>query len=145
MPFNIEVIKRVGKNIRDGSLEEAIEFIFSLLKRKNYELSVAIVGDSEMQKLNRDYREKDKTTDVLSFTYEKSPLNGEIILCLPQIKRQAKENQNTWEDELIVMLIHGILHLCGYDHKKDKVTREKMKKKEKNIIKKVIEKKIEIK
>jgi probable rRNA maturation factor len=69
-------------------------------------------------------------TDVLSFEYKKIPLVGEVVICLPQVKRQGGKN---WKNELIFMLIHGILHLCGYDHEKGEKEAKKMEKLQEEI------------
>lgn len=93
---------------------------------KNSELSVTWVGDAEMKKLNRTYRGKNKTTDVLSFPLlegrkmtkaPKGPLPlGDVVVSLAQTTRQAKERKVPFEGELALLVVHGILHLLGYDH-----------------------------
>ncbi|MFA5742896.1 MAG: rRNA maturation RNase YbeY [Candidatus Paceibacterota bacterium] len=91
------------------------------------ELSVAFVGLEKMQELNRDRRGKDSATDVLSFEYFKDPGMkgemeieplGEVVICPSYVEEQAKQNENTFQKELSFVLIHGILHLLGYDHEK---------------------------
>lgn len=95
------------------------------IKRKNAELSVNFVGDEKMKKLNRDYKGKDKTTDVLSFSmqegrrFDKVDL-GDIFISVPQVKKQSKKQGVHYKEELIRVLVHGILHLNGYDHKTKK-------------------------
>lgn len=89
-------------------------------------VSVSIVGDAAMRRLNAAYRGKDKTTDVLSFAYGESAVFprekaltkelGDLVLSLPQIKRQAKHNDRSLKEECSLMLVHGLLHLLGYDH-----------------------------
>ena len=90
-------------------------------------MTVAAVGDAEMRKLNKRHRGKDKVTDVLSFSYEdgksfqapssklQAPL-GDLVICIPQVKRQAKRIGRSVRDELGLMVVHGTLHLLGYDH-----------------------------
>ncbi len=106
---------------------------------QNKEISLAIVGDAAMKKLNRTYRGQNRPTDVLSF----APLNntegnltgqagdddllGEIIIDYAQIKRQAKELGRSIKDELIFILVHGLLHLVGYDDETEKGRREMVK------------------
>lgn len=91
---------------------------------KNCEISIVFVDAKKMQKLNMDYRKKDCATDVLSFEYEKQHakkqgnLLGEIVICPDVIEIQAEQNQNSFEKELAFVLIHGVLHLLGYDHEK---------------------------
>lgn len=94
---------------------------------KRAELSVVLTGDSEVRKLNRIYRKKDKTTDVLSFpllegmrmkggSKEKIVL-GDIVISVPQARRQALQQGKDFRAELALLLAHGILHLLGYDHR----------------------------
>lgn len=99
-------------------LERICELFLKAYKFKGREVSLAIIGDSAMRRLNRDYRAKDKTTDVLSFSnhdpYQKELL-GEIIISYPQIKRQAEEASKSVRSELEFIFVHGLLHLAGYD------------------------------
>lgn len=84
------------------------------------ELSVALSNDKQVQALNRDYRNKDKPTNVLSFPVaEPAPLLGDIVLALETVQREATEKSISFEDHLTHLVIHGFLHLQGYDHEKD--------------------------
>ncbi|MDP2744369.1 MAG: rRNA maturation RNase YbeY [Dehalococcoidia bacterium] len=93
------------------------------------ELSLTVSGDRVVHSLNRDYRGKDATTDVLSFalTAQKGRVKfvlppdglrhlGEVVVSYPQAARQARERSHSVERELAILVIHGILHLLGYDH-----------------------------
>ncbi len=86
-------------------------------------LSVVVVGDARMRALNRQWREKDRTTDVLSFPAGDAvgpglkPL-GDLALCLPVAVRQAKALRTTVEAEARLYLAHGLLHLLGHDHER---------------------------
>jgi probable rRNA maturation factor len=90
------------------------------------ELSLVLVGDAQMRRLNRQYRGMDKTTDVLSFPLLEGKklksglptrtLLGDVVISLPQTRKQAKEAGKTFEAEAALLLVHGILHLLGYDH-----------------------------
>ncbi len=93
---------------------------------KRAELSIVLTGDAEIKKLNRLYRKKNKTTDVLSFPLlegkkliggprESVPL-GDVVISVPQAKRQAAQQGKKLRQELALLLVHGILHLLGYDH-----------------------------
>lgn len=90
------------------------------LKIKATELSVVFVTSAEIRKLNQTYRRQDKATDVLSFAYEydKKRLNGEIIICSELAKQNAREYHHSVNQEISRLLIHSLLHLIGYDHKK---------------------------
>lgn len=83
------------------------------------DLSLAFIGDAKMRELNKKYRRKDCPTDVLSFAGEDEEL-GEIIICPAQIKKQAVANGNTFQNELIFILVHGLLHLAGYNDETEK-------------------------
>ena len=92
-----------------------------LTKRKHKgiarkELVVVFVNSSEMRKMNRQYREKDYATDVLSFQPAEPSSLGELVLCLPTIRSQAKRTGLSERGELGYMIVHGVLHLLGYDH-----------------------------
>jgi len=94
------------------------------------DLSIALVGQGRIRELNKKYRRKNRTTDVLAFPSEEIGL-GEIVICLKEIKKNAKRYETTFKKELSKVLIHGILHLLGCDHEKNKMETEKMEKKEK--------------
>lgn len=85
---------------------------------KNLNANLIFIGDAEMRKLNRRFREKDKTTDVLSFPIEANgkQVEGEIYISLPQANRQAPLFGNKPEGEILRLAAHGFLHLLGYDH-----------------------------
>ena len=82
------------------------------MKKKNLDISVAIVSPLEIKKMNKKYRALDKVTDVLSY----NDLN-EIVICLAQAKKQAGENNNSVKREMTFLFLHGLLHLLGFDHK----------------------------
>jgi rRNA maturation RNase YbeY len=80
----------------------------------------SLVSAAQMQKLNRAWRKKDYPTDVLSFpapdVFFRMGNLGELVICLPVMKKQAREQKHSSEQELEVLLVHGILHLMGFDH-----------------------------
>lgn len=88
-------------------------------------LTVAFVSDRKMRELNRFYRGKSQTTDVLSFPSEPDEFAddenylGDIVISLEQAEKQAEENDLKFETEIKQLILHGILHLCGYDHETD--------------------------
>ena len=81
---------------------------------KDYELSVALVGNTTSKKLNLAYRGKDMPTNVLSF--ELSPNEGEIVLDLAKIKTETKKFNRSFENLVAFLFIHGLFHLKGMDH-----------------------------
>jgi len=94
--------------------------------KSNLEVSIVFVGAGLMKKLNSRYRRINKATDVLSFSGDNNFI-GEILINYARIKIQAKKYNHTLNQELVFILIHGLLHLLGYDDKTTK-GRQKMEK-----------------
>ena len=85
-------------------------------------LDVLIAGDGELRRLNRRFRGQDRTTDVLSFPAEgtaRPGVAGDIAISADQARRNAKRLGHSVSEELKVLLVHGVLHLAGYDHERD--------------------------
>jgi probable rRNA maturation factor len=80
------------------------------------ELSVALADDAEVQRLNREYRAKDKPTNVLSFPAPHGPILGDVIIAYETLVREAGEEGIAVGDHLTHLTVHGLLHLLGYDH-----------------------------
>lgn len=106
------------------------------------EVSISLVSDDEIRQLNRDYRNKDQVTDVLSFPQVESLdearqanylFLGDIVINLDQVIRQAKEFQHSEARELSYLTVHSLYHLLGFDHKTDD-EKLAMRKKEKHIM-----------
>jgi len=114
-----EFLKRVARNVLEGE------------NKREAELSIALVGQGRMRALNKKYLGKNRVTDVLAFPSQNL---GEIVICLREVKKNAKKFNSTFEKELTTCLIHGILHLLGYDHEKGEHETEKMKKKEEDYL-----------
>ena len=119
--------------------------------KKEVNLSVAFIGSGRMRKLNRKYRGKNRVTDVLAFPesevlFEKfkiGPLQkvkglGEIVICLREVKKNAKRFNSTFEKELANVLIHGLLHLLGYDHEKNEKEAKKMQQKQQKYLEQIL-------
>jgi rRNA maturation RNase YbeY len=85
------------------------------------EVSVLFCGDARMRALNRRYRRRDRSTDVLAFPSEGPPgaLLGDIVISVPYASRQARRRREPVRKELDRLLVHGYLHLLGYDHETD--------------------------
>ena len=81
------------------------------------EITVRIVGADEGQALNRDYRQKDYATNVLTFDYTQAPLvTADLVLCAPVIAQEAREQRKTLQAHYAHMIVHGTLHAQGWDH-----------------------------
>lgn len=89
-------------------------------KKEDSVLSIIFVKSTEMRKLNLEYRKKNQPTDVLSFPESSDGENylGEILICIPEVRKNARIYNQEFEEELKRVLIHGILHLLGYDHER---------------------------
>jgi len=109
-------------------------WVQSALER-SAEVTIRFVDAEEGQSLNRDYRGKDYATNVLSFVYETRPLVlGDLVVCLPVVVREAQEQGKTVDAHFAHMIVHGILHLHGYDHETSAKDAEKMEAKERTIL-----------
>lgn len=82
-------------------------------------LSLLFCGDARMRRLNREWRKKDKPTDVLSFPSGETGFLGDVVIDVPYAARQARSRGHSLERELQILLVHGVLHLLGFDHEKD--------------------------
>jgi probable rRNA maturation factor len=112
-----------GRPLRDGGLTRWLAAVAPA--RVRGEVSIALVTDARMRKLNHQYRRKDAATDVLSFaasalseprSRSADPALGDIVIATGVAKRQAREAGHSYSTELRVLALHGFLHLLGYDH-----------------------------
>lgn len=129
-PVDENLVKNVPKIVLEGE------------NKSGADLSIAFVGQSRMRKLNKKYLGKNRTTDVLAFPepklfLKKLPLSlqktqnlGEIVISLRDVKKNAKRSRSSTEKELTRVLVHGILHLLGYDHEKSEKEAKRMLAKE---------------
>ena len=107
-------------------LQNQGESILLFLECENQELSVLLADDKKIRTLNKQYRGQDRATDVLSFSQNEeeeenkpnSHLLGDVVISTVTAKRQAAEHGLTLEEEIVLLLIHGILHLLGFDHER---------------------------
>jgi probable rRNA maturation factor len=119
---------RASKDVKfiEQSISKIIKYLNSkrirnrpLLAQKK-ELTVVFLTAVEMQKINSRFRKKNKPTDILSFSGVDEISIGELLLCSDVLKKQAKQHGHSFEAETFYMLIHGLLHLLGYDHEASK-------------------------
>ncbi len=117
-----EVIDNFGYKDYDY-LEKVISYTLDNEANSNSLLNIVFIDDTEMQRLNKLYRGIDRTTDVLSFAFNdnktiESEVNvlGDIYISIPKMQEQAKEYGHSEKRELSFLVVHGILHLLGYDH-----------------------------
>jgi len=84
--------------------------------RARGEVTVRVVGPAESRALNRRYRKKDKPTNVLSFPYDDPGVLGDIVICAAVVRREAREQGKSAAAHWAHMVVHGVLHLLGFDH-----------------------------
>lgn len=142
--MNLEIRNFTKDKINKKLFLEVVEKTFKILSIKDkIEISLVFIGNGRMKKLNKIYRGKNQVTDVLAFpegSYPKFivPKNfrnflGEIIICYPRAKKQAKEFGHSLFKELTILLIHAILHLVGYEDSPGK-NRQRMETKQNEIL-----------
>jgi len=138
--INFVVDRKYNKFIDRTRITNLIEKAFSILEVEPVpELSIIITGDNKLQSLNKSYRDIDETTDVLSFCNEYLDLEtginylGDIFISYPRADEQAKLGGHQTDLELELLIVHGLLHLVGYDHD-DKTTKIKMWKLQSQIL-----------
>lgn len=133
----LEINNFTTNKIDKENLEKIFKQTLKLAKvKKKIEVSLAIVGKDRMRKINKIYRKKNRVTDVLAFEADKD-LGGEIIICYPQVKKQAKLLNQSFKQELNLVFIHGLLHLFGFDHEKSKFKAQQMRMMEEKILKSI--------
>ncbi len=129
MPFEITSNLRKKKYPKKIKYEKIKEFVLG----NSYDLSLVFIGDSLSQKLNREFRGKDKATDILTFPV--SDDMGEIFINLDYAYKKAKKFDREPENYIAFLFIHGLAHILGYDHENERDA-EEMEKFEKKIRKK---------
>lgn len=117
------------------AISHLIQRMLSALGESRAVLSVEFIGDHRMRRLNAQYRGRNMTTDVLAFAMREAPgpssaLLGDVVISVPQAVRQAVEQEHSIQQELATLLIHGILHLLGYDHERSEIEARRMRRKE---------------
>ncbi|MDX2042737.1 MAG: rRNA maturation RNase YbeY [Acidobacteriota bacterium] len=124
----IEILNRQKLHeIDKNSAAKLASAVLDRIGRQDAELTITFIRDAAMRKLNREYRGKDKPTDVLSFAYHESDEGfaetdshvGDVVISVETAARYAAEFGLTFQRELEHLIIHGTLHLAGYDHETD--------------------------
>ena len=116
--------KKVGLALRP--LDRFSRRAFRQLKLKSNSANIAFVTDAEIARLNKTYRKKNKPTDVLSFPAQsskranKKKFLGDIAIAPAVARRYAKKNGRSLQTEICILILHGLLHLLGYDHEADR-------------------------
>ncbi len=121
--------------IREAVVRRVVQELLVSIGEAESEISIEFVGDARMRRLNRDYRQKDQTTDVLAFASREagcpaSLMLGDVVVAVSMARRQAASLGHSLNEELIRLLIHGLLHVVGYDHERGDKEAQRMRRKE---------------
>jgi len=138
MTITVDVQRIMPAGPADNQFQEWIEIIMVAEKKPDTELTVRIVDETESAALNEEYRNKTGSTNVLSFPFEcpdevELNLLGDLVICAPVVEREAKQQGKQSQAHWAHMLVHGVLHLLGYDHIEDQDA-EKMEAREVEIM-----------
>lgn len=133
LKVSLGVSNLTRQGVPESLFKKAIFETFQILGlRGSIEVSLVLVGEKKMLELNKKHRNKDKATDVLSFSFYEDQKNGqeninmgEIIICLPYAKRQAEKEKKSFKKELALLASHGAIHLFGIDHERSAQEDEK--------------------
>ena len=131
--------------VRQTTLVHLAERVLAAVGESRSELSLELTGDRRMRRLNREYRKKDRPTDVLAFPIREAVMPrgvrpvttrmlGDVVISLPTAVRQALEAGRSIDDELTMLLVHGVLHLCGYDHERNQREAARMSRRERALL-----------
>lgn len=147
----IEIANLTTKEFDEKKFQEIAEKVLGGEGRREASFSLALLGPGRMRKINKRYRGKNRVTDVLSFPALKFDLTkpfsittrevrkaeglGEIVICPSVVKKNAERLNLDFEQELGRVLVHGLLHLLGYDHEKGEPEAERMREKERGYLK----------
>lgn len=152
---------RLRRRLPLSSLRTLAERVLYAAGAARADLSLLLVGDRSMRRLNREYRRKDRTTDVLAFPVTPTPPSpirgggkgkgarhasritshflGDVVISLPQAARQAARAGHPLTRELAVLMTHGVLHLLGYDHERSAREAGRMQRKEREVLRRVLD------
>ena len=112
--LDVSVTDGHGRSVRDGGLSRWLASIAPSAARG--EVAIALVTDAHSRKLNSQYRRTNRPTDVLSFPAGPGGFLGDIVIATGTARKQAREAGHSFQVELRVLALHGLLHLLGYDH-----------------------------
>lgn len=135
MPFTFQNNKADFKLKQPLKLKAWLSKIILSEKKKEGKISYVFVSDEDLLKINREFLKHDTYTDIITFDYaEEKQLHAEIFISIDRVRENAKKLKIEFDSELRRVMVHGVLHLCGYKDKK-KADKELMRKKESAALK----------
>jgi probable rRNA maturation factor len=146
MPVLFQTQVRVVR-FRHERLRRLAQAVLSHVGESSAELGLSFIGHRRMRRLNHRFRHKDRATDVLAFAAREAHLPhavrlstgllGDVVISIPTAMRQAREGRRSLDQELVALMIHGILHLCGYDHEQSDSEARRMQRRERILLKQI--------
>ena len=137
-------VSLAGYTVRQRSFIHLAQRILNAVGEAQSELSLELVGDARIRRLNREYRQQDRVTDVLAFPMQEAVapqvrtpttnMLGDVVISLPTAIRQAEKAGRPIDVELTILLVHGVLHLCGYDHERSPREAARMSHREQQVL-----------
>ena len=134
--MNITIANRQRtKKVNTRLLKQIAGELLAELKIAEADFGIALVSDKEMAQVNWQFLQHEGATDVITFDHEstRTKLHGELFICVDVAVTQAKEFKSSWQSELVRYVVHGVLHLLGYDDLKPAL-RRKMKREENRLV-----------
>ncbi len=138
------VTRRRWRGVQAMTVRRDAVALLSALAETSSELTVSLVDDATIHALNRDYRGKDRPTDVLAFAMREgqrvegdTDVLGDVVISLDTAARQAKQRRRTVAAEVRTLLIHGVLHLLGYDHERSAREEKRMQAMERRLLRRL--------
>jgi len=132
--MGIEINNLTKYRIDRKSFSQLAKKVLKGENRVRETISLVFVSKKEIKKLNKKFRKKNRPTDVLSFTLNEKKYLGEIIICPEVVKENSRKYKVDFNREIIKVFVHGILHLCGYDHEKSERDAKVMEKKQEKYL-----------
>jgi len=138
----VSVVRRVtARGVSTTLVRSDARRLLAALGEERAELTVSLIGDAEMHVLNRDYRGTDRPTDVLAFALREGrrapgddAVLGDVVISLDTAARQARQRSVPADAEIRTLLIHGVLHLLGYDHERSAADARRMRGMERRLL-----------
>ncbi len=134
------IYRKRRRGVRSASVAADARQLLRALGETAAELTISLVHDAEIHRLNRDFRGKDRPTDVLAFAMREGKrvvgdetMLGDVVISLDTAARQARRRRVSTADEVRTLLIHGALHLLGYDHERSAAEARRMKAMERRL------------
>ncbi|NDG85654.1 MAG: rRNA maturation RNase YbeY [Proteobacteria bacterium] len=133
--YAVQSVRRLLKKVLS---ESKVRSRLVACESDTYQVDISVCGAVKMAHLNSTFRKKETPTDVLSFPtpefFQRQGVLGDLILCGPVAVRQAREHDHSWKREIDILIVHGLLHLCHFDHEISAKEAELMAKMEKKIL-----------